>query len=84
VENKGTLLQSMQDSKSWMNNLVPESCTLDEISLLKNCQDPIIICSDGELKNNKGSYGIVIQRSEKIIFEGYSIIPNTYNMLSLY
>jgi hypothetical protein len=67
---------------NWMKNTTKNIEKLNNHLFISESVEPIIMCCDGGLFNNKGSYGIIATRKNKTMFECHNRIPNTYNSLS--
>jgi hypothetical protein len=61
--------------ETWETELVKNIKVLNEEILLNPENSSYLVCSDGGLKNGKGSYGLVIQNKSTIALENYGRLP---------
>jgi hypothetical protein len=67
---------------NWMTYTTKNITKLNTNIFTEQSTLPIIMCCDGGLINNKGSYGIIATRNKVSMFECNNRTPYAYNMLS--
>jgi hypothetical protein len=66
----------------WYRSLLKNTIVDEEKLLDYSGEEPYMIGCDGGLKDEKGSFGIVIKQADSIIITNKSRIPDIYNKLS--